>query len=226
MANFILDSVTPETFQNQALGQGIVLQDFEYEGLTTYDEFVAAMRLAMENRQDIGGVLGEIDVNISAEVRIRAVAEQVAVINFVGQDIIDRWNCYMTANVVKFDEASIKRLFPTAVSREVSEYITELKIKTAIDRGAHVKNYTWIVTTDYGYMMIALKNALSRADGGISGAVRGEGSIPFRAEGYVSDLRDIEDVPADIWLVKRGGNIITGQVSPFLEATVEELPTP
>ena len=225
-ANFIIDSVTPETFQNQALGQGILIEDFEYEGLTTYESFRDAIFQAMENRQDLGGIEGEVEINISAEWRVRAVAEQVAVINFVGQDIIDRWNCYITANLVKFDQQTMQRLFPSSVVNEISDDVIDLKIQSATSVEAHKKNITWIVTTDYGLLMIALKNAKGRADGSISGAVRGEGSIPFRAEGYVSDLRDIEYVPADIRIVKRGGGVISGAVSALKEPTVTELPTP
>jgi hypothetical protein len=227
MASFIIDSVNTETFASQILGQGVMIENFEYEHLTAFDEFETAVRDATVGGQSLGAVLGAVEVNITPEYRIRNIAEQVAVIPFVGQNIIDRWDVTMSATLVEFDADKIRHLFPTAEPTEVSTDITNIKIRTALNQSDHVINHTWVVSTDYGYMMVALKNALGGTTGAITGTPRDEGTVAFQTTGHVADLRDISYVPADIWLIKRdGGAIIQGAVSGLQEPTVTELPTP
>jgi len=78
-----------------------------------------------------------------------------------------------------------------------------MRIRSAIDLDDYKDNYTLILTTDYGWLMIAMFNALGRTTGPINTEDQAEGEIPFQVNGKVSDFEAIDYAPVEIWMVDR-----------------------
>jgi len=181
------------------LGPGAMIVDFEYENITTATGFREAFTEAIRNGQSLGGTDGGFDVNITPELRKRQV--DGASVPFKGDEVIDSWTCEMSTTLKEFTPAILQAAFPTSEFAEVGDDIVAMRIRTAIQNDDYKDNYTLILTTDFGWLMISMFNALGRTTGGISTEDQGEGSIPFQVNGKVDDFEDIDFCPAEIWFV-------------------------
>jgi hypothetical protein len=86
--------------------------------------------------------------------------------------------------------------------------ITSMRIKTGIGPYDYYDNISWVATTQYGYIMVAMFNALGQTTGAISAQDKNEGTIPFQVRGSIEDFDDIDYAPCEIWLIDAIGGII------------------
>ena len=207
----ILAGVTPDTFRHQQLGPGLLLKNFEYETIATAEAFRAAFTEAIREGQSLGGTDGGFEINITPTFRKRQV--DGANMPFRGDEVIDEWTCEMSTILKEFTPTTLQAAFPTSEFALVGTDIVAMRIRSAIEDEDHADNFTAIMTTDYGWLMVAMFNALGRTTGAINTEDRSEGDIPFQVNGKIGDFEAIDFAPAEIWMVDRTtGGIIRNKV--------------
>jgi len=214
MAERILAGVTSETFSSLQLGPGAIIRNFEFAEISSPEEFKTAFLEAIENGQSFGGTQGGINIEIVPT--YRKIEIDGANVPFKGDSVIDEWLCQMSCTLKEFKPHTLQAAFPTAEFAEVGSEdsgILSMRIKTAISNDDYDENHTWIATTQYGYLMVAMFNAIGGTTGAITAADRAEGNIPFQTRGTIDDFKDIDFAPCEIWLVQTvDGDIIKSKV--------------
>jgi hypothetical protein len=213
MGQRILAGVTADTFNHLQLGPGAIIKDFDYEGITSPKAFKTAFLQAIEQGQSFGGTQGGINIEIVPT--YRKIPIDGATVPFKGDSVIDEWTCQMSCTLKEFTPQVLKAAFPTAQLSTICSIdggITSMKIQSALDGDSYDKNHTWIASTQYGYLMVAMKNALGGTTGPISAQDKAEGSIPFQSRGTVAHFLDIDFAPCEIWFVDMHGGVIQSAV--------------
>lgn len=209
MAERVIAGVTSDTFRHLQLGPGVIIRDFEYEAIKTATEFRTAMLDAIREGKALGGTSGGINIEITPT--FRKIEIDGANVPFKGDEVIDEWLCQMSTTAKEFTPQLLQDAFPTAEFIEVGDAdsgITAMRIKTAISNEDYAKNHTWIATTQYGYVMVAMFNSLGRTSGAIAAADRAEGNIPIQINGKIEDFETIDYAPCEIWFVDMIGGVI------------------
>jgi len=208
-----LAGVTADTFRHLQIGAGALIANFDYGNITTPEGFRDAFIEAMRNGQSLGGTNGGVNINVTPE--FRRIEIDGANIPFKGDSVIDSWECYMETTLKEFTPAIMQAAFPTGEFAEVGDYITAMRIRTGIGPDDYMKNICWIATTQYGWAMVAMHNALGRTTGAISSADKNEGDIPYRVDGHIDDFEAIDFAPCEIWFVDQNGfidrSVVTGE---------------
>jgi len=204
----VLAGVTNETFKTMQLGVGVIIKDFEYSSLETPADFKTALIAAITGGQSLGATLGGININVTPEMRQRAL--DGITVDFKGDSVIDKWTCTLATTLKEFSPQALQAAFPTSEFTQVSsdESILAMRIKTALELDDYVENYTWIGTTDFGYLMISMFNALASTSGDIAAADKAEGGIPITISGKAEDFEDADYAPCEIWFIDEKGGII------------------
>jgi len=200
-----LAGVTADTFKHLQLGAGALIVNFDYEGINTPEQFRDAFMAAMKNGQSLGGTNGGVDINVTPE--FRRIEIDGANIPFKGDSVIDSWECYMETTLKEFTPDIMQAAFPTGEFAEVGDGITAMRIRTGIGPDDYMRNTCWIATTQYGWVMVAMHNALGRTTGAISSDDKNEGDIPFIVDGHIDDFDAIDFAPCEIWFVDMHGFI-------------------
>jgi len=200
-----LAGVTADTFKHLQLGAGALIANFEYRDILTPEEFRDAFQEAMRNGQSLGGTNGGVNINVTPA--FRKIEIDGANVPFKGDSVIDSWECYMETTLKEFTPDIMQAAFPTAEFTDDNAGITAMRIRTGIGPDDYMKNTCWIATTQYGWVMVAMHNALGRTTGALSSADKNEGDIPFRVDGHIDDFDDIDFAPCEIWFVDIHGFI-------------------
>jgi hypothetical protein len=206
----IIAGVTSDTFKHLQLGVGAIIRDFDYSSIETPAAFKAAFLAAIQNGQSFGGTQGGINVEIVPA--YRKIPIDGASVPFKGDSVIDEWTCQMSCTLKEFTPQIMSLAFPTSEFAEVGAAdsgIIAQRIKTSISNEDYDKNHTWITTTQYGYLMVSMFNALGGTTGAMTAADRAEGNIPFRTRGTIEDFDDIDYAPCEIWYIDMQGGVIT-----------------
>ena len=200
-----LAGVTADTFRHLQIGPGVVIRDFDYENITTPEGFKHAVEAALQNGQGLGGTIGGFSINVTPT--MRRIDVDGANIPFKGDSVIDSWECYMETTLKEFTPDILGAAFPTSEFASENKGITAMRIRTGIGRGDYWKNACWIATTQYGFVMVAMHNALGGTTGSITSEDKGEGQIPFRVDGHIEDFNEIDFAPCEILFVDKVGGL-------------------
>jgi len=200
-----LAGVTADTFKHLQLGAGALIRDFEYHDITNPADFRDALIYAMRNGQSLGGTNGGVNINITPTMRRMEI--DGANVPFKGDSVIDSWECYMETTLKEFTPEILGAAFPTGEYKQIANEITSMRIRTNISTDDYWDNATWVATTQYGYVMVSMHNALGRTTGAISSEDQGEGDIPFRVDGHIDSFDDMDFAPCEIWFVDMNGVI-------------------
>ena len=214
----ILSGVTPETYKEMQKGPGVIIRNFDYRGIADAEQFGAAVDGAIARRETLGATRGGIGISITPKFRRRGADGVIS--RMAGDSVIVGWECYMTATLLEFNPVTLGAVFPSGSVFSGGAAFSSGSVfpsGAAFPSGAvfpsgeasGVENYTFVGTTEYGWIMVAFHNGLGQLVGGICTESDGEGGIPFRVDGFVSEGALFEDgglerAPVDIWVVDRG----------------------
>lgn len=207
----ILAGVTSDTFKSLQLGPGAILRNFEYQDITTYNAFHAALLEAIRSGQSLGGTDGGINIEITPTYDRYPIDGATA--RFRGDSFITDWLCQMSTTLKEFTPKVLATAFPTSEFAEIGEEggtgdILAQRIRAAISNEDYDDNHTWIATTKFGYLMVSFFNALGQTTGAIAAPSTGAGGIPFQTVGHVENFDDIDFAPCEIWYVYKDGRPI------------------
>jgi len=206
MSGRVLAGVTSETFRSLQLGPGVIIKDFDYHEIDTFEVFHNAMLDAIRNGQSFGGTEGGINVEITPTYDRHNIDGATG--RFKGDSFITDWMCQMSTNLKEFSPKVLAAAFPTSEFAESGRDIIAQRINAAITPEDYNKNHTWIATTSFGYIMVSLFNALGQTTGAIAAPSTGAGGLPFQSVGHIEDFDDIDYAPCEIWYVYRDGRPI------------------
>ena len=204
----VLSGVTNETFKSMQLGVGIIIKNFAYSAIATPTEFKAALEAAISGGQGLGATLGGININVVPEMRQRQF--DGATVRFKNDSVIDSWTSTISTTLKEFSPQVLQVAFPTAEFTEIgqAEDMLAMRIRTSLEDTDYAENYTWVGTTDFGYLMISMFNALAATSGDITAADKAEGGIPVTITGHAEGFDDAEFAPCEIWFINDKGGIV------------------
>ncbi|MCL2856203.1 MAG: hypothetical protein FWE19_00565 [Oscillospiraceae bacterium] len=208
-----VSAVTNDTFKNLIIGAGVLLNDFEYEGLDTGKDFFEGVGKAIQNGQCLGVTSGGININIEQVRHDLSASIDDVFAPFVGSEVGRRWNCGFDGTLKEVKKNVLQAVFPTAEFEEISSDVTEIKLGTSLQTNHHVKNTTWVARINqFGYLMISLLNALGRTNGAIVSNPDDSGNIPFAANGYLGaeTLGAAKHAPCAIRMINMTNGAVQG----------------
>ena len=199
MSEKVLYGLTGDTFKSIQFGAGAIFKNLAYQDVRTMADFNTLLTTAAAEGRMLGATDGGIKVNISATYG-RPSLDGLGSIPFKGGLLPESLECYIEATLKEVSPSKMQSIFPTSrFAMEDGDNAISQRINLNISNEDYADNVTWVATTNFGYIMVALFNAFGRANGAISSVdgVAG-GGIPYRADGNVGDFHETEFIPAEV----------------------------
>ena len=118
---------------------------------------------------------------------------------FVGSEIIDKWDIKLTGTLIEIVPGNIARVLATGeVTANEGKTVTTVKTRTALKDTDYIKSVTWVGDTSKGAMMITLHNALNVRGATLTINDKGEGTLPFEFTAHQIDVEQTEYAPYEI----------------------------
>lgn len=118
---------------------------------------------------------------------------------FVGSEVIDKWDVKLTGTLIEIVPGNITRLLATGEATDnEAKNITTIKTRTSLKDTDYIKSVTWVGDTSEGAMMIKLYNALNVSGATLTINENGEGTLPFEFVAHQSDVEQTEYAPYEI----------------------------
>ena len=118
---------------------------------------------------------------------------------FVGSEIIDKWDIKLTGTLIEIVPGNIARVLATGeVTDNEGKTVTTVKTRTALKDTDYIKSVTWVGDTSKGAMMITLDNALNVSGATLTINDKGEGTLPFEFTAHQIDVEQTEYAPYEI----------------------------
>jgi len=215
MAERILAGVTADTFNYLQHGAGVVIRDFEYESIITATAFKTALDTAMTTPQNLGGTRGGMKLTVTPTTR-KVDIDGTNLVSFVGDEIVSSWAVTLETSLVQFNPQALQEAYPSAEFIDVgtAKEITAMRIKQQYSKEDYATNHALIVSTSFGYLMVAFLNSLTRQSGDIQTTADGEAVIPIQITPKNADFTDIDNLPIEVWFVNMSdGGIDIGVVT-------------
>ena len=154
------------------------------EALKSYDTTVGATR---------GGC------TFSAVPKMRKIEADGKRYEFVGSEVIDKWDVKLTGTLIEIVPGNIVRVLATGEATEnEGKTITTIKTRTALKDTDYIESVTWVGDTSKGAMMITLFNALNTSGATMTINDNGEGTLPFEFVAHQINVEHTEYAPYEI----------------------------
>ena len=185
-----------ETFENLQLNAGITLVNFDYSNIADAAALKTAIAAAKTaGTKLLGATRGGGTFTMTRE--IRQVEADGVRFRFVGSEIVDSADAYLSETLIEVTPEHIKNVIGNA-DVTVSGSKTTVKIRTAIEDEDYLENLVWIGDTSKGFVLICLYNALNTADFTLTFADKNEGTINCEFHAHQGDVDDFDEVPCEI----------------------------
>ena len=118
---------------------------------------------------------------------------------FVGSEVIDKWDVKLTGTLIEIVPGNIVRVLATGEATEnEGKTITTIKTRTALKDTDYIKSVNWVGDTSKGAMMITLFNALNTSGATMTINDNGEGTLPFEFVAHQINVEQTEYAPYEI----------------------------
>lgn len=193
-----ISAIRNETFKNLQIDAGAVLVNFDYSKITEYEQLGPAIKEALSSYETtIGATVG--GCTFSAVPTMRQIEVDGKRYEFVGSEIIDKWDIKLTGTMKEIVPENFARVLSTGVITEnEGKNIRTVKTRTAIKESDYIKSVSWVGETSLGAMMITLYNVLNTSGATMTINEKGEGTLPFEFVAHQSSVEDTEYAPYEI----------------------------
>lgn len=175
-----------------------MLVNFDYSKITEYEQLGPAIDEALKSyNTTIGATIG--GCTFSAIPTMRQIEVDGKRYEFVGSEIIDKWDIKLTGTMKEIVPENFARVLSTGeISKNDGGNIRTVKTRTALKESDYIKSVSWIGETSLGAIMITLYNVLNTSGATMTINDKGEGTLPFEFVAHQSDVEDMEYAPYQI----------------------------
>lgn len=172
--------------------------NFDYSKITDLDALKVAIKSALDSYDTtVGATRG--GGTFSAVPSMRQIEADGKRYEFVGSEMIDKWDIKLTSTLIEIAPGNIARVLGTGeVSQNEGKTITTVKARTALKDSDYIKTLTWVGDTSEGAMMITLHNALNTSGATLTINDKGEGTLPVEFTAHQNDVESTEYAPFEI----------------------------
>ena len=176
--------------------------NFDYSKITEKEALKAAVFEALASHEHtIGATRG--GLTFSAVPTMRQIEADGKRYEFVGSEVIDKWDIKLTGTMIEMTKENISRVLATGVATvDVGQTVTTIKTRTTIKDSDYIKSVSWVGDTSIGVIMITLFNVLNVSGATMTINDKGEGTLPFEFVAHQSDVEQTEYAPYEIRLVQ------------------------
>lgn len=185
-----------ETFDSLQLNAGVTLVNFDLSSYTSADDLKTGLASAIAAGTNLlGATRGGGTFTITRD--IRQVDADGTRFRFVGSEIVDSGDAYLSETLIEVTPEHIKKVLGNA-DIETSGMKTTITVRTAFEDGDYLQNVVWIGDTSKGFVAIELRNALNTADFTLTFADKNEGTVNVEYHAHQGDVSDYEELPVSI----------------------------
>ena len=187
-----------ETFKSLQLNAGMALVNFDMSEYDDADELKTALSAAITAGTGLlGATRGGGTFTITRE--IRQVEADGTRYRFVGSEIVDSVDAYLSTTLIEITPAHLKDVLGNVdITDSQSGLKHTLKLRTAFEDDDYLQNVVWVGDTSEGFVAIDLKNALNTADFTFTFADKNEGTVNVEYHAHQGDVSDYDEVPVEI----------------------------
>lgn len=202
----VTTSVRKETYKNLQLNAGCTLFNYDISSYATADALKLALASELESGTHLlGATRGGGTFVITRDMR-KVDADGVRT-DFVGSEIVDKADAYMTETLIEITPEHIKRVLGNADIDDTVPGHIKVKIRNAIDEGDYLQNIIWIGDTSEGFMAIELYNALNTADFTFTFADKNEGTVGVEYHAHQENIAADDYLPCELHWLYPSGNV-------------------
>ena len=194
-----------DTYRSLQLNAGITLVNYDISSYTTAEDLKAALATAISAGTNLlGATRGGGTFTMTRE--IRQVEADGARFRFVGGEIVDSADAYLSETLIEITPAHLKHVLGN-VDVTTSGTKTTIDFRTAFEDGDYLQNVVWIGDTSEGFVCIDLKNALNTADFTFTFADKNEGTVNVEYHAHQADVGDYDSLPVRIIFLDAEGEL-------------------
>lgn len=194
-----------DTYRSLQLNAGITLVNFDISSYTTAEDLKTALATAISAGTNLlGATRGGGTFTMTREVR--QVEADGARFRFVGGEIVDSADAYLSETLIEITPAHLKHVLGN-VDVTTSGTKTVIDFRTAFEDGDYLQNVVWIGDTSEGFVCIDLKNALNTADFTFTFADKNEGTVNVEYHAHQDDVNDYDSLPVRIIFLDSAGEL-------------------
>lgn len=194
-----------ETFRSLQLNAGMMLTDFDISSYATADALKTALATAIQDGSKLlGATRGGGTFTVTRE--IRQVEADGTRYRFVGSEIVDSVDAYLSTTLIEITPAHLKQVLGNADLTTSGEK-TVVKMRTAFEDTDYLPNVVWVGDTSEGFICIDLKNALNTADFTLTFADKNEGTVNAEYHAHQGDVNDYDEAPFEIVFLEADGEL-------------------
>lgn len=193
----MITGLRPESFENMQLNAGVFLKNFDYSSYTSASELLAGIDAALSSGTGvIGATIG--GGSFQATPTIRQIEADGMRAPIKGSTINDMWVVKLTGTMKEITPSNFKDALVSA-DMTTSGDVTTIKLRNSIANGDYIPTLCWVGdTSDNGFVLINLTNALNLTGANFTFTDKGEGSLPFEFQAHQEDLSESQYAPVEI----------------------------
>ena len=194
-----------DTYRSLQLNAGITLVNYDISSYTTAEDLKTALATAITAGTNLlGATRGGGTFTMTRE--IRQVEADGARFRFVGGEIVDSADAYLSETLIEITPAHLKHVLGN-VDVTTSGTKSVIDFRTAFEDGDYLQNVVWIGDTSEGFVCIDLKNALNTADFTFTFADKNEGTVNVEYHAHQADVSDYDTLPVRIIFLDSAGEL-------------------
>lgn len=193
----MVTGLRPDTFMNLQLNAGVFLKNFDYSEYTDAGALETAILAALEAGTSIlGATVG--GGSFQCTPTIRQIEIDGMRYPIVGSTVNDMWTVKLTGTMKEITPGNFKEALVSADVEDAGNVKT-IKVRTDILPDDYLDSLCWVGdTSDQGFVLINLKNALNINGANFTFTDKGEGTLPFEFQAHHKELADMQYAPCEI----------------------------
>ena len=186
-----------ETYKSLQLNAGVLLIGLDlsqYQNATTLKAALATE--ITSGTKLLGATRGGGPFNITREIRqVDADGVRSA---FVGSEIVDSADAYLSSTLIEITPAHIKTVLGNADVDSTTPGHVVLTVRMAIEDADYIDSIVWVGDTSEGFVAIELLNAFNTADFAFTFADKTEGTANVEFHAHQEDVTDNDTIPCKL----------------------------
>lgn len=186
-----------ETYKSLQLNAGVMLVGLDltqYQNATALKTALASEIASGANL--LGATRGGGTFNITRE--IRQVDADGARSPFVGSEIVDSADAYLSTTLIEITPDHIKAILGNADIDDTNPKHVVVTVRMAIDDDDYLDSIVWVGDTSEGFMAIELLNAFNTADFAFTFADKNEGTANAEFHAHQADVSSNDTIPCKL----------------------------
>lgn len=186
-----------ETYKSLQLNAGVLLVGLDLSQYQNASALKAALATEISGGTKLlGATRGGGAFNITREIRqVDADGVRSA---FVGSEIVDSADAYLSTTIIEITPSHIKTVLGNADVDDTSATHIIVTVRMAIEDEDYIDSLVWVGDTSEGFMAIELLNAFNTADFSFTFADKNEGTATAEFHAHQADVTSNDSIPCKL----------------------------